>query len=229
MLERILEPEVMDSAQDAQEYNDMDHQAVNQRFVADLIEFATSLQESETDLELGDVLDLGTGTAMIPVELCKQHEDCRVMAVDLAVNMLELANYNIEAAGVADRITLAQVDAKQMSYDDEMFDVAMSNTILHHIPHPMDCLKETVRVTCTDGILFVRDLMRPTDQGTLDELVQTHAGEGSEYSRKLLRDSLHAALSLTEIRELISELGFAADSVQATSDRHWTWAAVKIQ
>jgi len=228
-LERILEPEVMDSMQDAQEYNDMDHQAVNQRFVADLTAFAASLQETETDLELGDVLDLGTGTAMIPVELCKQHEDCRVMAVDLAVNMLELAIYNIEVAGVAERITLAQVDAKQMAYEDGMFDIAMSNSIVHHIPHPMDCLKEMVRVTNIDGILFVRDLMRPSDQKTLDELVQTHASDGSEYSRKLFRDSLHAALSLTEIRELISELGFAADTVQATSDRHWTWAAVKDQ
>ena len=40
-------------------------------------------------------------------------------------------------------------------------------------------------------------------------------------------ESLHAALSLDEIRGLVASLGFAAADVQQTSDRHWTWAARK--
>jgi hypothetical protein len=39
--------------------------------------------------------------------------------------------------------------------------------------------------------------------------------------------SLRAALTLGEIRALVTPLGFPPDSVQATSDRHWTWAAWK--
>ena len=34
-------------------------------------------------------------------------------------------------------------------------------------------------------------------------------------------------LTLAEVQQLVSELGFAADSVQITSDRHWTWSARK--
>ena len=30
-----------------------------------------------------------------------------------------------------------------------------------------------------------------------------------------------------EIRDLIASLGFTADSVQQTTDRHWTWSATK--
>jgi len=41
----------------------------------------------------------------------------------------------------------------------------------------------------------------------------------------LFRDSLHAALTLEEIRSLVVELGYAAETVTMTSDRHWTWAA----
>ena len=36
MLKRVLEPEVMDSDEDAREYDSMDHAAVNAVFVADL-------------------------------------------------------------------------------------------------------------------------------------------------------------------------------------------------
>ena len=226
-LERILEPEAMDSEKEANEYNDMDHSAVNQLFVNDLLEFAASLTEPEEEFELGDVLDLGTGTALIPIELCKQHESCRVMAVDLAASMLDLAVYNVEAWGMTERITLAQIDAKQLGYEDDMFYVVMSNSIVHHIPQPLDCLPQMVRVTNPGGFLFVRDLMRPGDLEMLEDLVQTYAGEESEYSRKLFRDSLHAALSLEEIQTMVEQLGFDRQSVQPTSDRHWTWATQK--
>ncbi len=230
VLKRVLEPEVMDSEKEAQEYNDMDHSVVNQHFVEELFQFARDQDPAAADAEFdfGDVLDLGTGTALIPVELCRQDHECRVMAVDLAVSMLELARYNVEAAGMIERITLAQVDAKKMGYDRGAFDLVMSNSIIHHIPDPVVCLQEMVRVTAEDGLLFIRDLMRPQDAETLEALVLTYTGKESEYSQRLFRDSLHAALSLDEIRDLVASLGFDPNSVQATSDRHWTWAAVNL-
>ena len=89
-LQRILEPEVMDSAEDAQEYNDMDHSEVNQKFVTEMLEFLCGNEAFEKFIHRGekdipsptdtgddpdfdapylDVLDVGTGTALIPVEL----------------------------------------------------------------------------------------------------------------------------------------------------------------
>ena len=232
-LNRILEPEVMDSEREAQEYNDMDHSVVNQRFVEELFQFvrdqdAVGAVGADGEIDLGDVLDLGTGTALIPIELCRQDHECRVMAVDMAVSMLELARYNVEAGGMIERITLAQVDAKKMGYDRGAFDVVISNSIIHHIRQPRSCLRERGGVGAEDGLLFIRDLMRPEDKETLEELVVAYTGKESEYSQKLFRDSLHAALSLDEIRELVASLGFDPDSVKATSDRHWTWTAVKL-
>jgi hypothetical protein len=37
MLPRVLEPEVMDSAEEAKDYDSMDHAQVNRAFVADLL------------------------------------------------------------------------------------------------------------------------------------------------------------------------------------------------
>jgi ubiquinone/menaquinone biosynthesis C-methylase UbiE len=221
-LKRVLEPEVMDTPEEARDYNDMDHQAVNRALVDDLLDFA-----KRHDHLLGDVLDLGTGTALIPIELCKSDPHCRVMAIDMAVHMLDLARYNLQANGMAQRITLAQVDAKRMPYSDGMFTTVISNSIIHHIPNPQECFAELVRVTAPGGLIFVRDLLRPKDDETVRQLVEQYSGQENEHSQQMFEDSLRAALSLEEIRDLVARFNFDRQSVQQTTDRHWTWAIIK--
>jgi ubiquinone/menaquinone biosynthesis C-methylase UbiE len=227
-LERILEPEVMDTPEEAREYDAMDHCEVNARFVDDLL--ATVAREGivpPAERPQLDVLDLGTGTALIPIVLCTRCAGCRVMAADAAVYMLELARYNVEVHSLTGRIELAPVDAKALPFRDGLFDVVMSNSIVHHIPEPLGVLREAVRVAAPGGLLFFRDLLRPPDAAELDRLVATHAAEATPGQRQLLAQSLHAALSLGEIRELVAALGYAPETVRVTSDRHWTWAARK--
>ena len=216
MLKRILEPEVMETLEEAINYDAMDHRAVNESFVADLLATG-SLGE--------DLLDLGTGTALIPIQLCRQDESVRVLAVDAAEQMLNLARNNIEMDSLTDRIQLDLVDAKSLAYEDNRFTTVISNSIVHHIPEPRAVLAEAVRVTAPDGLLFFRDLLRPDNDAEVERLVATYAGEENERQRQMFDDSLRAALSLEEIREMVAEFGFPAESVQATSDRHWTWSA----
>ena len=215
-LHRVLEPEVMDSPDESRDYDSMDHTEVNQQFVSDLI------GEGETT---GDILDLGTGTAQIPVVLCQVVEECRVMAVDLSISMLELARYNIEVAGVIDRVMLDHVDAKELPFPDDNFDIVISNSILHHIPEPKVVIHESIRVARPGGRLFFRDLLRPEDDQSVERLVSAYARDASESQRRLFDDSLRAALSLDEVRAIVDEMGFDVQTVQQTSDRHWTWAA----
>lgn len=217
-LERVLEPEVMDTYEEARDYDSMDHQAVNKLFVDDLLAVGN----------IGnDILDVGTGTAQIPVELCRQSEDCRIIAIDMAVHMLDLARFNIEVDGFSQRIFLQQIDAKDMLFESEMFDCVMSNSIIHHIPEPLAVLAESIRVTRPGGLLFFRDLLRPESGEEVAHLVSTYAGDDNEHQQQMFDDSLRAALSLSEVRAMVSSLGFEAETVQATSDRHWTWIAIK--
>ncbi len=101
----------------------------------------------------------------------------------------------------------------------------MSNSILHHIPEPGAVLAEAVRTTKSGGRLFFRDLLRPQDLATLNRLVETYAAGTNAHQKRLFTDSLHAALTLAEIQSLVENLGFSRHTVQATSDRHWTWSA----
>jgi ubiquinone/menaquinone biosynthesis C-methylase UbiE len=208
----------MDSAEDAREYDRMDHARVNDAFVDDFL---------ATGFGGGDVLDLGTGTALIPILLCRRHERCRVMAIDLAAAMLDLARLNISLARLSERIQLSQVDAKRMPFPDGMFEATISNSILHHLPQGDACLAEAVRVTRPGGWLFFRDLLRPATESRLLELVETYAGREGSRSQQLFGDSLRAAFTLDEVRDLVAGVGFGPQHVQATSDRHWTFSARK--
>ena len=177
MLPRILEPEVMDTDQEAVEYNTMDHSAVNRVFVDDLLRLVSGGTR---------VLDVGTGTALIPLELCRRGKQWHVVAVDLAKAMLEVAAQNVAAAGLEAAIELQLVDAKRLPFEDCEFPVVMSNSIIHHIPDPADCLAEMARVVAPKGgLLFVRDLLRPADQGELQHLVQTYAGDSDVHQQKM--------------------------------------------
>jgi ubiquinone/menaquinone biosynthesis C-methylase UbiE len=194
----------------------MDHREVNDRFVTDLLAVAR---------KPSTVLDVGTGTAQIPIELCRRVEETQVVAVDLAGHMLTVAADNVRRAGLADRIRLEASDAKSLPYPDAHFDMVMSNSIVHHIPQPRPVLAELVRVCRRSGAIFVRDLLRPADDASVQRLVDTHAAGTNAHQRQMFDDSLRAALTLDEIRDMIVSLGFPPDTVRATSDRHWTWAA----
>jgi len=217
MIPRTLEPEVMESEADARDYDSMDHSAVNKKFVAD---FLARCPQSD-----GTILDVGTGTAQIPIELCRQSHTASVVAIDLSDEMLKIGRHNAAVAGFAERICLERMNASAMSYSGGTFAAVISNSIIHHIPKPAACFAEIVRVARTGATVFVRDLMRPDSGEDVDRLVDLHAAGANAHQRQLFRDSLHAALTLSEVRETVSALGFAASTVQATSDRHWTWFA----
>jgi ubiquinone/menaquinone biosynthesis C-methylase UbiE len=221
MLARTLEPEVMEDRDEAIEYNDMDFREVNAAFVRDLIEFAERTQPKGLGF---DVLDLGTGTALIPVVLCQSVPGVRVMASDASVEMLELARYNIEVHRMLDRIQLHRADAKKLVFQKGYFDGVMSNSLVHHLPTHDLFFAEALRVLRPGGLLFVRDLFRPETSDEVETLVQLHASGETERSQQLLRQSLHAALTVPEVQSIVNPLGIPEAAITMTSDRHWTLA-----
>lgn len=225
MLPRTLEPEVMDTLEEAVDYDLMDHSTVNRVFVDDLLTFLHRPDRSD-DQPLR-ILDVGTGTAQIPLELCMREVPVRITAIDLAGHMLQLALRNVLKAGRSESIKLEHVDAKDLPYADGQFDVVMSNSIIHHIPEPLAVLREMSRVLKPGGALFIRDLLRPDDDYSLDHLVVTYAGDANPHQQKMFRDSLHAALRLDELRDLLRRTNLPPVWASQTSDRHWTIAGRK--
>ena len=225
LLPRLLEPEVMDSAQEAADYDAMDNRGPNEAFATDCLQFAT----------FDRAVDVGSGTALIPIAMCTRAPNLEVIGVDLAEHMLALARKNVERAGLASRITLKRIDAKSLPFADGEVEAVVSNSIVHHIPEPAHALGEMVRVA--KRVVFVRDLVRPESDAEVKRLVALHGGEPASrepaavemHARQiaLLDASLRAALTVEEVRAMVAPFGVPASSVTQTSDRHWTIAHVK--
>src|SRR5258708_31270793 len=103
MLPRTLESEVMDTLAEAVDYDSMDHAEVNRRFADDFLAMAPDRLPGCATCR---VLDVGTGTAQIPIEISRRRSDLRLTAIDLASHMLQVAPLNVIAAGLTPHISV---------------------------------------------------------------------------------------------------------------------------
>lgn len=227
MMLRVPEPEAMDSEQEAADYDAMDHREVNGRFADDVLEARRKFGV------LGpSVLDVGTGTALIPIALCDRDPHLEVVATDIAEAMLRLAKRNVAALGFEKRIHVQHANGANLRPMARRFDVVMSNTIVHHVVDVVGLFQNMVSALKPDGLLFVRDLVRPGTEAEVQALVTKHAtippnltGETlaqAQRQRDLFAASLRAGYTVDEMVQISAPLGIGPDCFRMTSDRHWT-------
>lgn len=212
-MERILEPEVMETLEAAIAYDTMDFTEVNTAFADQAIAIGP---------EAGLILDAGTGPARIPILLCQRRPGWQVVGIDWSRTMLQVGAQNVEQAGLNAQITLEWMDAKHLLYGDTQFDMVVSNSLIHHLAEPLLFLQELRRVIKPTGAIFLRDLLRPADAATVEHLVQQYGTPCDSYQTQLFRDSLYAALRLEEVSDLLSQAGLQDLRLYQSSDRHWT-------
>lgn len=212
-MQRVLEPEVMDTWEESIAYDAMDFTAVNGAFAERVIALAP---------ESALILDAGTGTARIPILLCQQRPRWQVIGIDRSKTMLQIGETNVKQAGLQAQITLADVDAKRLPYPDRHFDGVISNSLVHHLPDPLPFLQELKRTLKPKGAIVLRDLLRPTDIAATDALVSSIWDDYDAHQRQLFHDSLCAAFRLDEIRALLDAAGLHDARLYQSSDRHWT-------
>jgi len=210
MIARILEPEVMDTADEAAAYDTMDHTAPNAAFVQRLIDLGAR----------GDMLDIGTGPGHIPILVCDAITECHIVGVDLSQHMLTHARRHLAGSPHGERIEYRLGDAKGLPFDDAAFDTVFSNTILHHIPDPRPFIADAWRVLRPGGALLIRDLFRPDSETALANIVELYTVGETPQQRQLFADSLRAALTPDELRELVTSPNMAGVEVMIDTDRH---------
>jgi ubiquinone/menaquinone biosynthesis C-methylase UbiE len=97
-----------------------------------------------------------------------------------------------------------------------------SNSLVHHIPDPRAVFQEIARIARPGAPILIRDLVRPDNQHSLRQLLETHASQWRPLQRQLFADSLHAALTLEEVRQILDHCGLADVGVTQITDRHWS-------
>jgi ubiquinone/menaquinone biosynthesis C-methylase UbiE len=201
----------MDDPLEVAAYDEADFSEVNR----DLARFAI-----ETAGARGRAIDLGTGPACIPLELCALAPGWRVVAVDVSRSMLDRARARLQAAGLSRRVALKLADAGAGPLPRSRFDLVLSNSLLHHLRDPVAFWEQVGRLAGGGGAVVLQDLARPESPERAARLVRKHAGADSALLQELFCRSLLAAYTPAELCEQLRFAGLRGLAVEMVSDRH---------
>jgi phosphatidylethanolamine/phosphatidyl-N-methylethanolamine N-methyltransferase len=89
------------------------------------------------------VLEVGVGTGLV-LPLYPSHS--RVTGIDLSEGMLAKARERVESLGLAHVAALERMDASQMSFGDDAFDVIVAAYVVTAVPDHRAVMREIIRV-----------------------------------------------------------------------------------
>ena len=200
---RVLEPEVMDDAEEVDAYLDGVATAHLDRMDDT---FVTSALTKLRGRGPWRALDLGTGTGAIPVKMVLRRPGLFMVGLDRSAAMLLSARRRGREADVQDRLRFKKADGRRLPFPDRSLDLVVCNSVLHHIPDPAQVFDEIARVLKRDGALFIRDLRRPHPS-----VIRRHIREHGRYYRgtmlRLFSDSVRAAFTESELKGVVARSG----------------------
>ena len=94
------------------------------------------------------VLDAGCGVGSTAIEIASRY-DCEVTAVDIAPEMINRAEANVQAAGLEDEVTVERGDILDLDYPDDTFDRVVIEAVVMFVDR-ITAIRELVRV-CKPG------------------------------------------------------------------------------
>lgn len=102
------------------------------------------------------VLDVGCGPGSITLGLARRVPEGRVIGIDAAPPVLDVARKAAAAAG-DERTEIAEGDVYALDLPDDSVDVVHAHQVLQHLADPVAALMEMRRVCRPGGLVAVRD------------------------------------------------------------------------
>ncbi len=215
---RVLEPELMDDPEQALVYARADFEKENQGFI-------DRFREYFPEFTKGHIIDLGCGPGDIPVRFARALPACRITGVDASEPMMGLAGVAVKQAGLVDRITFRCERFQAVSLV-EPADAVVANSLLHHVPNPLQFWYRLRQLVKPGSPVLVMDLLRP---GSLEEaqvIVDRYAAKEPDILRRDFYRSLLAAFTEDEVAAQLAEMNLSRLIVDVVDDRHWVVSGI---
>ena len=153
-------------------------------------------------------LDVATGGGHTALKFAPHVR--RVVATDLTPNMLNKAKAHLKEKG-ADNVEFKVVDAEDLTFEDNSFDLVTCRIAPHHFPDVFKFVQESTRVLKPGGILLVQDQVLPDDER------DAHYVDSFEK----LRDPSHnRAFAEYEWRGMFLDAGLTIEHTEQLTKRH---------
>ncbi len=218
MISRVLEPELMDDPEQALVYARADFEKENQGFI-------DRFREYFPEFTKGHIIDLGCGPGDIPVRFARALPACRVTGVDASGPMIGLAGVAVKQAGLADRIAFRCERFQAVSLVEQA-DAVVANSLLHHVPNPLQFWYRLRHLVKPGSPVLVMDLLRPDSPEEAQVIVDRYAAKEPEILRRDFYRSLLAAFTEDEVAAQLAEMNLSRLIVDVVDDRHWVVSGI---
>lgn len=104
-----------------------------------------------------DVLDIGSGPGVAACRFAQLLADARVLAVDGAGPLLDLADERAAALGVHDRVSTRLTPLPEGLSDLEPADLIWVSGVVHHLPDPLAAVRSLGSLLRPGGLLALRE------------------------------------------------------------------------
>lgn len=176
--------------------------------------------KSRSGNDVGDILDIATGTGDVAFDLHRRYPEARVTGVDLSEGMLKIAGKKLKNADYSAKkqISFEQGDSLALRFDDNSFDLITVAYGVRNFEHLDRGLAEMARVLRPGGTLCVIELSQPVAPLTLSlyNLYSRHiiptigrlvSGDSRAYT--YLPESIAAAPQRDAMTSLMSAAGLS--------------------
>jgi ubiquinone/menaquinone biosynthesis C-methylase UbiE len=113
----------------------------------------------------GAILDIGCGSGALAIKLSEKYPNAKITGIDYWGKEWDYAKKQCEQnaglEGVSDKINFVQGTASKLPFEDQRFDVVVSNFTFHEVKdskNKIDVIKEALRVVKTGGAFVFHDL-----------------------------------------------------------------------
>lgn len=215
-MKRIPEAELMNARDQARAYAEADFEEPNQLFVE-------TFRDRFPGFRRGRLLDLGCGPADIPIRFGHAYPEMKVIAVDGAPAMVELARQAVAQAELTDRIQVLVWHLGQQQRPAQIevpVDAVVSNSLLHHLDDPSELWRAIVDSAAPAAPVLVMDLRRPDSTDMAKTIVDEYSGGEPVVLKRDFYHSLLAAYREEEVRDQLARAGLSHLCVERPSDRH---------
>ena len=105
--------------------------------------------------------DVGCGTGDMGIEILRRQGGAKVVGIDLAERMLDIARGKVAAVGLGGDVSFRIGDAERQGFDDGSFDGVVSAFCIRNVAHRARALAEMGRVIRPGGRAVILELTKP--------------------------------------------------------------------
>jgi len=143
-----------------------------------------------------------------------------VIGIDASRPMIELAERMIAEAGLSDRIEV-RCERLQDYAGTNQADALISNSVLHHLPNPLQFWHKLRSFVKPGSPVLVMDLLRPESPEAAQAIVDHYATGAPDILRRDYYNSLLAAFTEDEVTAQLAQMNLTRLLLDVPDDRHW--------